>query len=157
MRRDKSIVTERTLAMRKVFWPVLLLLMLAAVLASPVRLRALDKPEVAAQKAAESWLTLTDAGKYAESWSAASRMFKAGVTEEQWRSAMQQYREPLGAVKSRKLSSATPRKSLPGVPDGDYVVFRFASSFERKQTATETVTEQMEKDGSWRISGYFIQ
>jgi len=143
--------------MRKVFSPVLLLLMLAGVLASPVRLRALDQPEVAAQKAAESWLTLTDAGKYAESWRAASRMFKAGVTEEQWQSAMHQYRDPLGAVKSRKLSSAAPRKSLPGVPDGDYVVFRFASSFEHKHAAVETVTEQMEKDGSWRISGYFIQ
>ncbi len=143
--------------MRKVFWPVLFLLMLAAVLASPARLRALDKPEAAAQKAAELWLVLTDAGKYAESWNAASRMFKAGVTEEQWQSAMHRYRDPLGAVKSRKLSSAIPRKSLPGVPDGDYVVFRFASSFEHKQAATETVTEQMEKDGSWRIAGYFIQ
>jgi hypothetical protein len=139
--------------MRKVLWPVVLLL----VLASPVRLRASNKPEAAAQKAAESWLVLTDTGKYAESWNDASRMFKAGVTEEQWQSAMHQYREPLGAVKSRKLSSATPRKSLPGVPDGDYVVFRFASSFDHKQSATETVTEQLEKDGSWRISGYFIQ
>jgi hypothetical protein len=143
--------------MKKVLWPVVLLLMLTVALALPVRSRALDKPEAEAQKAAESWLALTDAGKYAESWSAASRMFKAGVTEEQWQSAMRQYREPLGAVKSRTLSSATARKSLPGVPDGDYVVLRFTSSFEHKQAATETATAQLEKDGSWRISGYFIQ
>lgn len=143
--------------MRKSLWPIVLLLMLAAVLFSPARARALDKPEAAAQKAAESWLVLTDTGKYAESWSAASRMFKAGVTKEQWQSAMHQYRDPLGAVKSRKLSSATPRKSLPGVPDGDYVVFRFDSSFDHKQAAVETVTEQREKDGRWRISGYFIR
>lgn len=46
---------------------------------------------------------------------------------------------------------------MDNAPDGDYVVFRFASSFEHKQAATETVTGQMEKDGNWRISGYFIR
>ncbi len=69
---------------------------------------------------------------------------------------MRGVREPLGKVITRTLKSAEHRTSLPGAPDGDYVVIRFETAFENKQAAIETVTPMLEKDGSWRVAGYYI-
>jgi hypothetical protein len=52
--------------------------------ASPLALAADVKPEDAAQKAAEAWLALVDAGKYGESWEEAATYFKGAVTKDQW-------------------------------------------------------------------------
>jgi len=46
---------------------------------------------------------------------------------------------------------------VPGAPDGEYVVLRFETSFENKAKAIETVTPMREKDGTWRVSGYYIK
>jgi hypothetical protein len=58
---------------------------------------------------------------------------------------------------SRTLKSASYAKSLPGAPDGEYVVIQFDATFEKKQSAIETVTPMKEPDGRWRVSGYFIK
>jgi hypothetical protein len=55
------------------------------------------------------------------------------------------------------LESATATHSLPGAPDGDYVVIKFASSFENKASAVETVTPMKDTDGKWHVSGYYIK
>ena len=34
---------------------------------------------------------------------------------------------------------------------------QFESSFENKKQAIETVTPMREKDGKWKVSGYFIK
>ena len=47
--------------------------------------------------------------------------------------------------------------SLPGAPDGQYVVIQFKSSFTNKKTTIETVTPMLDKDGKWRVSGYYIK
>ena len=130
------------------------LLMLLAM--CPV-VRAQQKPEQLAQQSAESWLALVDAGKYAESWQEASQLFKAAVTVEQWNNALRASRDPFGKVLSRKVKSATYTKTLPGAPDGEYVVIKYESSFEHKQAAVETVTPMMDKDGKWSVSGYYIK
>jgi len=62
-----------------------------------------------------------------------------------------------GAVKSRRVASSQATHSLPGAPDGDYVVIHFATSFEQKADATETVTPMKDPDGHWRVSGYYIR
>jgi len=115
------------------------------------------KPEEAAGKTAASWLALVDSGKYSESWDAAAEYFKSAVTKDQWQKALQSTRTPLGKLISRKLKSATYTKSLPGAPDGEYVVILYDSSFENKQSAVETVVPMLDKDGTWRVSGYFIK
>ena len=107
--------------------------------------------------AAGHWLALTDAGRYDASWDQAASLFKGAVTKTNWESAIRGVRTPLGAVKSRKLKSAQFTKSLPGVPDGEYVVVQFETQFENQATAIETVTPLREKDGSWRVSGYFVK
>lgn len=110
-----------------------------------------------AERSAEAWLALTDGAKYAESWDAASSMFKAAVSKADWEKAMKAVRAPLGALGARKIKSATFTTTLPGAPDGEYVVIQFDTQFENKAAAIETVTPMREKDGSWRVSGYFIR
>jgi hypothetical protein len=115
------------------------------------------KPEDLAQQSADAWLALVDSGKYADSWQEASQLFKAHVTKEQWQDALRATRDPLGKMLSRKLKSATYKTTLPGAPDGEYVVLQYESSFEHKQSAVETVTPMLDKDGKWRVSGYYIK
>jgi Protein of unknown function (DUF4019) len=118
---------------------------------------AQEKPVEMAQKADTAWLELVDAGKYLESWKAAAAAFQAAVTEEKWGSALSAMRTPLGKLGTRMIESATYTKILPGVPDGDYVVVLYETSFEKKQTAQETVIASKEKDGAWRVAGYYIK
>lgn len=119
--------------------------------------QATQKVEQLAQKSAEAWLALIDSGKYAESWDEASQMFKGAVTKDQWASTVKGARVPLGAVQSRKFKSATYTKTLPGAPDGEYVVIQYDTSFANKQSAVETITPMLDKDGKWRVSGYYIK
>ena len=119
---------------------------------------AQQKPEQLAQQSADAWLALVDSGKYAESWQEAAQLFKAAVTKEQWQSML--YASARSAWQDCfRESSRTPTytKTLPGAPDGDYVVIEYDTSFEHKQSAVETVTPMLDKDGKWRVSGYFIK
>ena len=112
--------------------------------------------ETDAESAARAWLALVDAGKYADSWSSAAAAFRQKLTAAQWQAAASAARAPLGALKSRTLRSATHTGTLPGAPDGDYVVLQFNSSFEHKESAVETVTPMKDADGQWHVSGYYI-
>ncbi len=109
------------------------------------------------QRATEAWLALVDGGQIAQSWTEAASYFKTTIDSPRWEQAVTAVRAPLGAVKSRKLQSATPATSVPGAPDGEYVVFTYATSFENKGAAAETVTPMKDKDGKWRVAGYFIK
>ena len=105
----------------------------------------------------QSWLSEIDAGNYAQSWKDSAAFFQAGITEDAWKKLMENFRKPLGALLSRSLKSSQDYKSLPGAPDGKYMVVQYDTSFAAKQTAVETVTFTCEKDGKWRASGYFIK
>lgn len=116
-----------------------------------------SKAEEAAIRSAKAWLALVDSEKYEECWDEASTFFKNAVPKEQWQQSMQSVRKPLGKNISRKFQSKLYLTSLPGAPDGEYVVIKFDASFENKKYALETVTPMLEKDGKWRISGYFMK
>jgi hypothetical protein len=113
--------------------------------------------EKSAVEAAEKWLSLVDRGKYAQSWNEAAGFFKGAVKRDQWEQSLAAFRKPLGNVVSRKIISKTYTTTLPGAPDGEYVVIQFDTSFKNKSSAVETVTPMMDKDGQWRVSGYFIK
>ena len=114
-------------------------------------------PEDAAVKAAEEWLALVDSGEYSKSWSQAAELFKNAITEEQWGRSLSGVRKSLGEVVSRTKTSAQYATSLPGAPDGEYVVIQFETSFTNKESAVETVTPMKDPDGTWRVSGYYIK
>jgi hypothetical protein len=113
--------------------------------------------EKAAVASAEKWLNLVDQGKYAESWKEAATLFRNAINQGQWEQTLQAVHTPLGKLVTRKIKTKTYRTSLPGAPDGEYVVIEFDSSFEKKKSAVETVTPMMDKDGKWRVSGYYIK
>ncbi|HEY6413340.1 MAG TPA: DUF4019 domain-containing protein, partial [Edaphobacter sp.] len=119
----------------------ILCVLLVGLLFSPnLRGFAQDKSTEAAQRADEVWLGLVDSGKYAESYRAAAATFQAAVSEAKWVEAVEVARGPLGKLMTRSLKSARYTKTLPGAPDGEYVVLIYETSFEHKDAAVETVT-----------------
>jgi hypothetical protein len=118
---------------------------------------AQNKDTKPAQVATESWLALVDKGSYAESWDTASTHFKGAVTKGKWQEMLKGVRQPLGDLVSRNMKTAEFKDSLPGAPDGQYVVMAYETSFANKKQATETLTSVLDKDGQWRVVGYFIR
>jgi len=113
--------------------------------------------ESAAVDAAKSWLALVDDQQYAESWDETAGVFKGAVSRERWIEMAGGVRRPFGENVSRQLKSKRYRTTLPGAPDGEYVVIQFKSSFEKKKTAVETITPMLDEDGTWRVSGYYMK
>lgn len=113
--------------------------------------------EAAAITAAERFLDLVDQEKYGESWDVASSLFVSRISREEWQNTVAGVRPPLGSPVHRSVKSSKYMTSAPGVPDGEYVVILFSSSFEHKKSAVETVTAMYDKDGQWRVAGYFIK
>lgn len=123
--------------------------MAAMMLMSPFAFAQDDQKTTDAKAAAIRWLALADQGSYAASWDQAAAPFRAAVTRPAWQDALQAVRAP--------LKSAVFSRSLPGAPDGEYVVIQYLTEFEHKPDAVETVTPMREKDGSWKVSGYFVE
>lgn len=111
----------------------------------------------AATTVAKSWLALVDAAKYEESWQSSAPLLQKAISEQDWSVAATHVRAPLGKVLSRQLRSAAYRTEVPGAPPGKYVILQYDTAFERKPSATETVTPTQSEDGSWKVSGYFIK
>jgi hypothetical protein len=107
--------------------------------------------------AANEWLALVDEGDYTGSWNNTAAFFKAAVKKEQWHEQMKTFRAPLGSLVARKVKAKQYTTSLPGAPDGEYVVIQYQTSFENKKRAVETVTPMKDEDGKWRVSGYYIK
>ena len=120
-------------------------------------LRADPNKESKAKEASDAWLSVVDAGKCSESWQNTSSYFKNAVDENQWEKSLNSIRTPLGGVLSRKAISHKYTTTLPGAPDGEYVVIQYETSFKNKASVIETVTPFLEKDGIWRLSGYYIK
>lgn len=110
-----------------------------------------------ATQAAQAWLALMDEGNYSNCWAGASAIVQGAITEAAWENAMNTFRKPLGVLVSRHLKSAQLMTEMPGAPDGQYVLMQFDTSLANKNTALETVTFVLEKDGTWKAAGYFIK
>jgi len=133
------------------------LVLIIAMLAFAAVSYAQDEKTKAAEAAADSWLKLVDEGNYGQSWEEASASFKASITKKDWEQRLKGVRDPLGAVNSRKVKAAKYMTHLPGAPDGEYVVIQYDASFANKKDSVETVTPMLEKDGQWRVTGYYIR
>ena len=138
---------------RKIAWLVSIGLLLVV----GVAMAQVPDKEKAAISVAEKWLAAVDDGHFAGSWQEAAAYFRNAISKEQWEQSLQAVRKPLGKLKSRQVLGKSYKTSLPGAPDGEYVVIQFKTSFENKASAVETVTPMMDKDGKWRVSGYFIK
>jgi len=116
-----------------------------------------DQRVADAKVAATAWLALVDAGQYADSWSRGASAFRTAVTQEKWQQAGMQVRTPLGAMTARTFKSAQFSRTLPGAPDGEYVVIEYATTYANKPDATETVIPMRDRDGTWKVAGWFIR
>ena len=131
-------------------------LLIAAIAASSVFSWA-DENTDPAIKTAESWLALVDAKEYEKSWAEAAPFFQAKISEKDWVRMVTLVREPLGEVKWHPLLGAQAATTLPGAPEGDYVVIQFKTNFAEKPDAVETITTMKDEKGNWQVAGYFIK
>lgn len=120
-------------------------------------MRKPDAAEQKAQVAAEHWLVHMDAGDSNAAWTDASSTFRAAVTRSQWAEAVGRVQGSLGRPVTRSLATAEYKSELPGAPDGHYVILTYNTRFEHKANGTETVVPELEEDGGWRVSGYFVK
>ena len=119
----------------------------------------LDPAVQAATAVAELWLTEVDRGDLAGSWDHIARASQQMVPKEAWVQSVHNVREPLGHP-SRKLAGATYTRSIPGAPDGEYVIVQYTTHFDKlpkDEVGVETVTPMRDRDGNWRVSGYYIK
>lgn len=110
-----------------------------------------------AEEAADRWLALVDAGDYTHAWDEAAALLKGAIARDAFAASVHAARSTFGDLKSRTRTSSTYATTLPGAPDGEYVVIETSARFDRKQHAVETVTPMKDPDGTWRVSGYFIR
>jgi hypothetical protein len=113
--------------------------------------------EKAALAVAGPWLELVDSGNFDETWEQAAEFFKNAVDKEEWVKALKRFRVPLGKMVSREVKSTRYTESAPGAPDAEYVIIQYSTSFENKKSGIETITPMLDKDGKWRVSGYYIK
>jgi uncharacterized protein DUF4019 len=112
-------------------------------------------PDPQAVAVATKWLSVVDAGNYADAFTMFPARIRAGgeSVEKYWIGYLRTKRAPLGRVLSRKLIKAWFTKTLPGSPDGYYEFFRYNTSFQHKNQGAESVTLTKET-GHWQVSGY---
>ena len=111
----------------------------------------------AAEQAAGNWLALVDSGKYPDAYKGFAQFFTDRMPLDKWEPQVKSARDIFGKFVARKLKSATPATSLPGAPDGQYVVLLYDTTFEKKQNAVETVTVSLDKNQKWGVVGYYIK
>lgn len=116
-----------------------------------------DEKGKAAADAAAQWLLLVDSGQYGESWFQASTDFRGAASKEQWIHALNTVRVPLGKLLSRKLKSSTYTTTLPHSRPGEYVVLQYDTDYEKAAAMLETVAVVLEKNGQWKVTGYYIK
>ncbi len=118
---------------------------------------AQEEAKAAARDSAKAWLTLLDDHEYEKTWEQAGAFLKSAVSQNEWAKKLSVTLGPMGKVSSRAVRSTEYSTTMPGAPDGEYVVVVFDTAFENKQTAVETVPLTKEDDGTWRVSGYWIR
>jgi hypothetical protein len=123
---------------------------------SPDQRQALD--------AAERWLVPVDAQRYNDAWAMASAPFKAAVGRDEWRDGIRKIRKDYGKVVARKgermaYDGEAPGPDYPtaGPKEGMKIGILFDTSFAGNKKATEEITMVFEKDGLWRVTGYYIR
>jgi hypothetical protein len=113
------------------------------------------KPDPQAVAVVTKWLSVVDAGNYAQAFAMLPARVRSGgdAIEKQWVGYQRTKRTPLGRTLSRQFVKAYFARTLPGAPDGYYELFMYKTSFHHKAQATEGVTLTKES-GHWQVSGY---
>jgi hypothetical protein len=112
--------------------------------------------EQAAERQALGYLGYLDHGRYADSYAYTGMLIRAQLDRDSFAKQLEKARAGTGALVSRELIDASYTTTVPGAPDGQYVVLHYAASFANRQQAEETLTLSLAK-GYWRVNGYYIK
>ena len=151
-----GIILAEVLSKLALYWLLVILPASSPGQAAPSALSTSD-PEKPATLAAQAWVSLIDDGNYSQSWKEAAASFQGAVKEKAWENSMKKFRQPLGALVSRKVKTTQSATNPPGAPAGQYVVMQFETAFQEKNYAIETVTLVLDNEGKWKAAGYFIK
>ncbi|MCL5426392.1 MAG: DUF4019 domain-containing protein [Gammaproteobacteria bacterium] len=110
----------------------------------------------AAEAAALAWLEAIDSGQYEQAWESSSPLLQRPLSPHMLERTIGAARRDFGPVESRQRVRVSRERSMPGAPDGDYMVFTFQTRFANKARGIETVTPHLQDD-AWRVSGYYVQ
>ncbi len=116
-----------------------------------------DSDTSKAVAAAEAFVALIDAGKYAESWDGAAEAFRKAVTKEQWQAAAAQVQAQAGNKTSRALMAGANAPKAMRNAQGEFIVVQFSSTFTKIPHVIEIVSPMRDTDGVFRVSGYFLR
>lgn len=106
-------------------------------------------------KASQNFVELLDSESFGKSWGSASAYFQATINQDEWNSAMEKLRKPLGKLIKRDISDQRTAKDPGNLPKGDYMVMFYRSKFANKDAAYELVT-LVKEDGVWKVLTYQV-
>ena len=107
---------------------------------------------------ARTWLERIDAGQYETSYGQLADSVKKTATPEKWTRTLADSRKTLGKVLKRTWNQSRFLTTLPDMPDGEYMLVSFETTFEHREKATETITLAKHPNGTaWQIIGYDIR
>jgi membrane-bound lytic murein transglycosylase len=109
-----------------------------------------------AREAAMKFLHQIDHEQFAESWQDAARLMRDKVTQQDWVDTLTKSRALSGELVERTEENASYSTSAKDSPEGEYIMFKFDSQYERAKNVTEYLTVMLEGD-RWRVAGYFIK
>ena len=112
--------------------------------------------EQAAERQALGFLGYLDHGRFADSYAYTGMLIRTQLDRDAFTKQIEKTRAGVGALLSRELIDASYTTTVPGAPEGQYVVLDYGASFANRQQAVETVTLAFAK-GYWRVSGYYIK
>ena len=117
-----------------------------------------------ALNAAERWFVPLDAQRYNDAWTMSSEAFKAKVPREAFREGVSRIRKDYGKNVKRSGERMAFKGDVPAPDQADQapkpgaeVVIMFEATFAGNKQAQEEVTMVLEKDGIWRVAGYYIK
>ena len=110
-----------------------------------------------AKPAAEEFIGLIDEGRYYVALDKVLLRFPSDLTIRRRIGALiEDRRKPFGMVFERKYYGVTYRTTVPGMPDGKYLIMGYKTKFENKEYAFERVTLKYENN-NWKVIDYAIR
>jgi len=110
----------------------------------------------AAEEAALAWLAKIDNSEYEQAWEAASPLLRTPLSATMLERTVALSRKDFGSVQSRRRVRVSQYTSMPGAQRGDFKVVTFQTQFANRPRVVEVVTPHLE-NGTWRVSGYYIE
>ena len=106
--------------------------------------------------AASEFLYLVDTEEYTKSWEVTSDTLKNMLSQDVWNDKIAQLRSFLGPIVERIQQDISYTDSASDVPEGEYVIMTFISSFEFRERVVEKLTLMLGDNDRWQVVGYHL-